>query len=60
MERFTTQETEETVDAGFFSEEDLPEAFDFYAEPMEDLTEVQGRVDPKVRANRGTDTDLVT
>ena len=38
------RETDETVDAGFFSEEELPEAFQFYEEALEDLRSFSGSV----------------
>ena len=36
------RETEESVDAGFFSEDDLPEAYGYYREAMEDLRGFSG------------------
>ena len=35
-------ETDETVDAGFFSERDLPEAYESYAEAFQDLRGFSG------------------
>jgi len=37
-------ETDETVDAGFFSEQQLPEAYRQYEEAFEDLSTFNGSV----------------
>ena len=38
------KETEESVDAGFFSEEERPEAYQYYREALEDLNGFTGQV----------------
>ena len=38
------KETDETIDAGFFFEDDLPEAYEPYTEAFEDLERFSGAV----------------
>ena len=38
------KETEESVDAGFFSEEELPEAYRYYREGIDDMNSFTGQV----------------